>query len=359
MRAATRENETVLFMPKSLDIKSVSVFWSHLNAVPKHHELVIDFSRLERLDSSGVSLFSLIARHQPQPRLQNLGQWAQHLPAPISSQAATSATAASSPSKNIPLTLGSWAVHLASRITSTASLIADSLYHVCATIWARRGVQKGDMAQQIYLMGYKSLSITSIISLLVGLTISLTTAAQLRLLGGDIYLPSIAGFAMIKELVPIMTGIILAGKTGASITAEISTMKVMEEIDALRTMGIDPVRFLMAPRLMAITIAVPLLLVCANCAGLLGCIAVGKVYSSIPVNVFLSEIQGIITLSDILLATMKTLVFGWAIVLVSGASGLKASGGAEGVGLATTNAVLWSVTSIIVIDCLFALVVYF
>ncbi|NMD10465.1 MAG: ABC transporter permease, partial [Acidobacteria bacterium] len=150
------------------------------------------------------------------------------------------------------------------------SLLADELHYTAQYLGSRRGVLPGSVVQQFYVMGYKSFPIVALITFLVGVTISLTSAAQLRLFGADIYLADLIGLAMIKELVPLMTGIMLAGKVGASITAEISTMKVMDEIDALRTMGIVPEKFLMAPRLIAITLVVPLLVAMADTVGVAG-----------------------------------------------------------------------------------------
>ncbi len=353
------EKETVLVMPASLDIDSVPELWTDIAHLPPQTPLIVDFSRVEHLDSAGASLSSLISRRFPSSRFIHIGEREDRLLKMLSRSQPQSSSKPERVQIGFLASLGAWAYQLISSLTSMLSLIADSISHIISFLLHRRGVQKGDFTQQLYLMGYKSLSITSIISLLVGLTISLTTAAQLRLLGGDIYLPTIAGFAMIKELVPIMTGIILAGKIGAAITAEIATMKVMEEIDALETMGIDPVRFLMVPRLTAMTVSIPLLLICADFISILGCILVGEMYSSIPANVFIKEMLAVIDLGDILLATIKTMTFGWAVVLVSGSTGLRASGGAEGVGLATTNAVLVSISSIIVIDCIFAMIIYF
>lgn len=351
--------ETILNMPSSLDIEALPDLWTAIAELPPQTPLVLDFSRVEKLDSAGASFSSLLLRRFPRCRIVRQGPQEDRLLEWLNASRTEKKDNPRETQTGFFTSLGDWAYRIVSSMSAMMSLIADCSAHIISYLLHRRGVQKGDFIQQLYLMGYKSLSITSVISLLVGLTISLTTAAQLRLLGGDIYLPTIAGFAMIKELVPIMTGIILAGKIGAAITAEIATMKVMEEVDALVTMGIDPVRFLMVPRLTAITASIPLLLICSNFISILGCILVGDIYSSIPANVFIKEMLAVIDFGDLLLATIKTMTFGWAVVLVSGSTGLNASGGAEGVGRATTNAVLVSISSIIVIDCIFAMIIYF
>ena len=156
------------------------------------------------------------------------------------------------------------------------TLLADEIYYTGQYLRRRRGVLPGEIVQQIYAMGYRSFPIICLITFLIGITISLTSAAQLKLFGADIYLADLIGIAMIKELVPLMVGIMLAGKIGASITAEIATMKVMDEIDALRTMGIVPEKFLMVPRLIAITLVVPLLVALADFVGIVGGVLVGQ-----------------------------------------------------------------------------------
>lgn len=359
MNADPSVSDQVLVLPESLDIDSVAEVWNRLAKRPVQLPLAIDLGRIERIDSAGASLIALIMHRFPSVQALNRTERVESM---LKMFGTPPDKAVSTPRRNRPgfvAALGDHVYRFASLLAAMMILIADSIAHIVSFLMHRRGVQRGDFTQQLYLMGYKSLSITSVISLLVGLTISLTTAAQLRLLGGDIYLPTIAGFAMIKELVPLMTGIILAGKIGAAITAEVATMKVMEEIDALVTMGIDPLRFLMVPRLTAITVAVPLLLICSDFISVIGCILVGDLYSSIPAKVFVKEMLAVIDLGDFFLAAIKTLTFGWAVVLISGSTGLKASGGAEGVGLATTNAVLYSISSIIVIDCVFAMIIYF
>jgi phospholipid/cholesterol/gamma-HCH transport system permease protein len=354
------EQETTLILPESLDIPQARQLWLDLKKSPATNSILLDFSQLKTLGSAGAGLIRLIQKRFSSTRLLNLSPEIQSLLSLLQPEALSPPQATEKKQHaSLLFSLGERGSQMLGRGWDLTRLVADTLFHSLVHPFSPKGVQKGDVTQQLFLMGYKSLFITSVISLLVGLTISMTTAAQLHLLGGDIYLPSIVGFAMIKELIPLMTGIILAGKIGASITAEISTMKIMEEIDALQTMGIDPVRYLMVPRMLAMTLAMPLLLTCANVVGISACLLVGHIYSAIPPQLFIREMLTILTLDDILLAGLKTLVFGWAVVLTSGFFGLRAANGAAGVGEATTRSVLASISSIIVINCLFAVAVYF
>jgi phospholipid/cholesterol/gamma-HCH transport system permease protein len=237
-------------------------------------------------------------------------------------------------------------------------LLADTLFHTAGYFKNRRGVYPGAVIRQFEFMAYRSFPIVTLITFLVGVTISLTSAAQLKLFGADLYLADFVGIAMFRELVPLMVGVILAGKIGAAITAEIASMTVLEEIDALKTMGIVPERFLMVPRLLAITLAMPLLIGLADVVGILGGILVARVATGIPPAVFLQEMFKVVFLSDFLIGLLKGLTFGWAVVLSSGFKGFNVKRSAEEVGRATTESVVLSISLIIVIDCIFALILY-
>jgi phospholipid/cholesterol/gamma-HCH transport system permease protein len=238
------------------------------------------------------------------------------------------------------------------------ALLADEVYYVGQYLRRRRGVLPGEITHQLYAMGYRSFPIICLITFLIGVTISLTSAAQLKLFGADIYLADLIGIAMINELVPLMAGIMLAGKIGASITAEIATMKVTEEIDALKTMGIVPEKFLMVPRLMAITLVVPLLVALADFVGIIGGVLVAKIALGTPPPIFVREVLEAVTLHDFLIGLGKTMVFGWTVVVAAGYKGFFMDRGAEGVGKATTESVVLSIALIIGLDCIFAFALY-
>jgi len=237
-------------------------------------------------------------------------------------------------------------------------LLADEVFYAFQYLRKRQGIYPGEVGKQFYFMAYKSFPIVCLITFLVGVTISLTSAAQLKLFGADIYLSWFVGIAMIRELVPLMTGVILAGKIGASVTAEISTMKVLEEIDALKTMGIVPEKFLMVPRLIAITMAIPLLVALADFIGIFGGVLVARLFLGIPPASFLREMSNIVHLQDFLIGLGKTLVFAWAILISSGSKGFSVERSAEEVGKATTESVVLSISLIILLDCLFAFLLY-
>ncbi len=238
------------------------------------------------------------------------------------------------------------------------TLLSDEIHYTFQYLRRHRGVLPGEVLHQIFTMGYRSYPIICLITFLIGITISLTSAAQLKMFGADIYLADLIGIAMINELVPLMAGIMLAGKVGAAITAEIASMKVMDEIDALTTMGIVPVKFLMVPRFIAITLVVPLLVALADFVGIMGGVLVGKIALGTPPAVFVREVVAAVSLRDFTIGMGKTMVFGWAVVVAAGYKGFYIERGAEGVGKATTESVVLSIALIIGLDCLFAFILY-
>ena len=238
------------------------------------------------------------------------------------------------------------------------TLLTDMIYYTGQYLRHRRGVLPGEIVRQLYGMGYRSFPIICLITFLIGLTISLTSVAQLKMFGADLYLADLIGIAMITELVPLMTGIMLAGKIGASITAEIATMKVMDEIDALTTMGIIPEKFLMVPRLIAITLVVPLLIALADFVGIVAGVLVAKLSLGMPASVFIREVTAVVTLHDFFTGMGKAMVFGWTVVAAAGYKGFFIERGAEEVGKSTTESVVLSIALIIGLDCVFAFVLY-
>ena len=237
-------------------------------------------------------------------------------------------------------------------------LLADTLYHTARYLRKREGVYPGEILSQLHFMAYKSFPIVTLITFLVGVTISLTSAMQLKLFGADIYLADFVGIAMFRELVPLMVGIIIAGKIGASITAEIASMTVLEEIDALKTMNVVPEKFLMVPRLIAITISIPLLIALADMVVIFGGILVARVYLGITPEIFLNEMFKVVLFKDFIIGMVKTITFGWAIVIGSGYKGFYVKRSAEEVGRATTESVVLSISLIIILDCIYALILY-
>ena len=205
-----------------------------------------------------------------------------------------------------------------------------------------------DCFYEMQRCGAMALPIVGVISFLVGVILAYIGAIVLRQYGGDIYIADLVGLAMVREMGAMMTGIIIAGRTGGAFAAQIANMKANEEIDALVTFGISPIDFLVIPRLVALAVMLPLLSLYANALGILGGMTVGLAVLKIPPPAYWIEMQTILTLSDITTGLVKAFTYGIIIGLAGCLRGLQARRDAAGVGEAATSAVVTAMLYIII-----------
>jgi len=213
-----------------------------------------------------------------------------------------------------------------------------------------------------YLMektGADAVPIVVLINFLVGFVMAFQGAVQLKQFGANIFVADLVGLSVTRELGPLMTGIIVCGRSGAAFAAEIGTMKVSEEIDALRTMGFGPYRYLVMPRTLALMLVLPLLTLLADLVGIAGGLLVGLLSLDLTIAGYLHETQKAVHTWDVFSGVVKSVVFALAIGLISCQQGFATSGGAEGVGRRTTSSVVTILFSLILIDALFTLFFYF
>lgn len=211
-----------------------------------------------------------------------------------------------------------------------------------------------DCLEEMQQCGAMALPIVSLISVLVGMTLAYTGALILRQYGGDIYVADLVGISMVREMGALMTGIVLAGRTGAAFAAHLGNMKANEEIDAFQTLGISPVDFLVMPRLIALGLMMPLLGLYSNCLGILGGMMVAKSVLEIPPAAYWVEMLTIVDMSDVMAGVVKAVTFGVIVGVAGCLRGLQAERSAAGVGKATTSAVVTAILFIIVADAMYA-----
>ncbi|MBC8039164.1 MAG: ABC transporter permease [Opitutaceae bacterium] len=216
-----------------------------------------------------------------------------------------------------------------------------------------------DCLDEMQQCGAMALPIVSLISLLIGLIMAYQSAVLMRQFGADIYVADAVGLVMVREMGAMMTAIILAGRTGAAFAATLGNMKAGEEIDALQTLGIRPVDFLVMPRLVALGVMMPLLALYANGLGILGGMAVALGLLDIPPTAYWVETQTAIDMSDIMTGLIKASAFGVLVGLAGCLRGLQADRSAAGVGRAATSAVVTGLLLIIVSDAVFAVMFNF
>ncbi len=204
--------------------------------------------------------------------------------------------------------------------------------------------------QQTDRAGLGSVPLVCMVTFFLGLTMALLTGYQLRTFGTERLVPGLITIAFWRELGPLMTSVVIAARIGASYTAELGTMTVSEEVEAIEAMGIGPLRFLVGPRLIALVLLMPCLVVMANLAALLGTFLICQLSFNMNLNVFIDLVKEALILKDVVQGTGKSVLFALLIALIACYRGLTVKGGAAGVGTATTSSVVTSITTVIGFD---------
>lgn len=244
--------------------------------------------------------------------------------------------------------IGAQAVNFSLGTRDMLAFIGDAFCAFCKFLTGAARFQRSDFFSSIQSCGIESLPIVSLISLLVGLILAFVGAVQLRMFGAQIYVADLVGIAMVRVMGAIMTGIIMTGRMGAAFAAELGTMQVNEEIDALETMGISPMEFLVLPRMLALTLMMPLLCLYADLMGILGGMIVGVGMLDLNVHEYFNQTRGAVTLTFMWIGLFHSVVFGVLVALAGCLRGMQCGRSASAVGNATTSAVVTGIVSIIV-----------
>lgn len=334
---------------------------------PELQRLQLDLSKVTYLDTSGALAllrlrheaesrsvgFQIIAMNPPVRRLMDLLEREEFaFTAERVEEERSSATIAWGRMRAAAArTLGS----ISDLIYFTGEVFLASLY----CLRHPRAIRWDDLLFGIKRVGVDGLPIVGMISFLLGLIIAFMSSIQLRQFGADIYVASLVAIAMVRELGPVMTAILVAGRSGSAFAAEIGTMKVKEEISALVTMGFDTTRFLVIPKFFAALIVLPVLTLYADLFAIIGGALVGVIGLNLTPGTYMQQTQVSITTFDVLSSLTKSFIFAAAIGIVGCRRGFQAEGGAQSVGALTTSAVVTAVSLIIVIDSIFAVVLQY
>ncbi len=244
-------------------------------------------------------------------------------------------------------------------VSRLVDLTKNALFWTFIAPWkGRGGIRWKSTIHQMVLIGFNSIPIVTTICFFVGLIMAMQAAYQLERFGASIYVADLVGVAMTRELGPLLTAIIIAGRSGSAIAAEIGTMKVNEEIDALQTMGLNPVRFLVVPRLLALVIVLPCLTVIADLVGILGGFFLAIFHLKISFIRYFYQTADALVMKDLMTGLIKTIFFAMIIAQVGAYQGFIVEGGAEGVGKSTTASVVTSIFLIIVADLIMTMIFY-
>lgn len=233
-----------------------------------------------------------------------------------------------------------------------------SLWHLCLQTFGR-AKGRWDLTQTaVVRMGVTATPLVSLISFLIGFILALQAAPLLRRYGQEILVADLVGMAMVMEIGPLLTAVLVAGRSGSSLTAEIGTMAVSEEIDALEVMGVSPIGYLVAPRLRGMLLVLPALAMIADLMGILGGLTVATTVFGLSPNVYIDETLRALVPGDVLGGLLKSFFFAMVIVSVAAHQGFATSGSAAGVGRNTTRSVVQAIIWIIVVDAIFTWILF-
>jgi phospholipid/cholesterol/gamma-HCH transport system permease protein len=257
------------------------------------------------------------------------------------------------------VTLGRKGLELFGFLVACGRLLKGFLYWLLVAPFKGFPLRAHETARQMVRVGVASVPIVFLVNFFVGVTLAITVADILIGFGVKEYTSSVMGVGFWRELSPLLTSIIMSGYVGASLAAEIGTMKVGEELMALEAAALNPVRFLGVPRLLAVLIMVPMSTLLGNLFGIYGGYIVCIGLLQLSPTLFYDKMLDAMSMKDIWVGGFKSVIFGGIVGVVGLAQGFQVRGGAEGVGRATTNAVVYSIIFIIVADCLLTYVLYF
>ncbi len=230
---------------------------------------------------------------------------------------------------------------------------------IVASFYQPKVIRREHLFNQMVMAGVDSLGIVALVGTAVGMVLALQAAYQLKQFGAVLYTGSLVSVSITRELGPLVAAIVISGRVGARMAAELGTMKVQEEVDALNVMGLHPIRFLVVPRCIALAVMLPCLTVISDVTGMIGGFLVGTLGVGINPYLYLAKNFDALVLKDVNSGLAKSFIFAILVALVSCHQGLSVEGGAEGVGKATTQAVVISIVLIIVVDCLATAVFYY
>jgi len=249
--------------------------------------------------------------------------------------------------------LGRQATRFVHEIGFASAILYESLYWLALGHWRNQPVRMAAVMQEAVEVGVRAIPIVAIACFATGTMLAMQGIHTLKQFGADSQVVMGIAYSVSREFAPLITGIFVAGRTGSAVAARIGTMMVSQEVDALRVIGINPVRYLVAPLLVALTFTMPCLTVLANLLALLG----GALYClaalGMPLEVFFDRSFAVLTVADVAGGMFKSIAFAMLIAVIGAVNGFQVSSGAQGVGRATTRSVVLCIVSIILADMIF------
>ncbi len=327
-----------------------------LQLVPLGREIVWDLSGVTDFDSSGVLLFiEYLKRFKRNTKVKVVGYTPsqkemydllrQHMVEAIPPR-----------KEGFLEEIGKAALETVHDIRDFVTFLGQLFYTLFYALFHPRSIRFKEMVYHIHQSGFNALVIIGLTSFLVGMVIAYQGAVELSKFGADIFIVDTVGISIVRELGPMITAIVIAGRSGSAYTAEIGAMKITEEIAAMRTMGFDPYHFLVLPRIFALMIALPLLIFFSDIIGIFGGMVASNMVTGISYDQFISRLYEVLEAKHYILGMIKGPVFAFLIAAIGCFRGFQVSDNTESIGLHTTASVVNSIFMVIAFDALFSVI---
>jgi phospholipid/cholesterol/gamma-HCH transport system permease protein len=321
-------------------------------SIPQIRRLVFETKDLGNFDSALLTFLDEVVSYCSRRKIlverEGLPQGVQRLLALASAVPAKKDARKERRGESFLTTLGNEGIHFAHSTGEMLGFIGEAFLAFVRLLQGKATFRRSDFFLIVQQCGADALPIVTLISVLVGLILAFVGAMQLKIFGAELYVANLVGIAMVRVLGAVMTGIIMAGRTGASFAAELGTMEVNEEIDALKTLGISPMEFLVLPRMLALLVMMPLLCLYADLMGVLGGVLVGVGMLDMNLAEYLNQSINALNLNHFWIGLFHGAVFGVLVALAGCLRGMTCGRSAAAVGTATTSAVVTGIVSIVV-----------
>ena len=357
----TADGRRILALTGRLDATTLPDLWDKARRAADGaatKPLVVDAAGVEYCDGAGVALFVDLLRHPREGRIEiaNLKPAHSALLRQFDPKALEHDLDPEPPRRPAIEEIGFAAYGVWNDVRTQVEFIGETSAALAFAARHPRSVRWRDVWRICERVGADALPIVALISFLLGMILAFQSAVPMKRFGAEIFVADLIGLSMLRELGPLMTAILLAGRSGAAFAAEIGSMKVNEEIDALRTLGLTPFGWLVVPRVVALMLVVPVLTLIADFVGISGGLVVGITDLDLTTQGYVIETLKAVHGWDVLTGLIKSVVFSVTIALIACQQGFAASGGAEGVGKRTTSTVVTSLFALVMIDALFTVI---
>lgn len=341
----------------SWTISYLSAIESELKALCPHHSLIWDVREITDLDSAGIALWQLT-----RSTFQQQGIDSQLIGANENHNKLYSLLYSKKNEKRSPPIIPSWLYTLGYKthqyireIGHFLTFLGEAFVVLFYTLLHPSKLRYRSIVAHIFTTGAQALPIIAISAFLIGVVIAYQSIVQLQKFGADIFIVDTIGISLTRELAPLITAIVVAGRSGSAFTAQIGAMKMTQEIDAMKTMGFDPFIFLVWPRVIALMIVMPLLIFFADMVGIFGGMVIAQAQSNLSFSEFIHRLQGALAFKHYIIGIIKGPFFAFLIAIISTYRGFQVSSNTESIGLFTTKSVVNAIFLVIACDALFSI----